>query len=67
MRRLTIQNAMANLFLGVCEQKLGDSVQATGREEEAERFAADSGYWRNRFETLGLYEVLERVKADASS
>ena len=65
--RLTIQNAMANLFLGVCEQKLGDSVQATGRAEEAERFVVDSAYWRNRFETLGLYEVLERVKSDASS
>ncbi len=63
--RLTIQNAMANLFLALCEQKIGNSLEATQRAAAAEEYVGASAYWRNRFEALGLYGLLEDVKKSA--
>jgi radical SAM superfamily enzyme YgiQ (UPF0313 family) len=55
--RMTRNNPMANLFLGVVEYKLGDRSEATARYARATEYLDGSAYWRLRFEVLGLNEL----------
>ena len=62
--QLTFGNAIGNLFLAVTEQKLGNSRAAAHRVKSAEEYAAESDYWKKRFNTLGLSVLAERIKSN---
>jgi len=64
--RITKDNALGNLFLGVALSRLGDHEGARKRAVLAEKFASQSEYWQRRFEALDLYKLLAEVKSSAS-
>lgn len=57
--RITKENPLANLFLGVIESKLGNSRESRRRKSIARSCLQDSVYWQRRFEALELYSLLE--------
>jgi magnesium-protoporphyrin IX monomethyl ester (oxidative) cyclase len=52
--RITLDNPLANYFLGEVEKKLGNIGEARRRNERARKYLAASSYWRKRFDALGL-------------
>lgn len=52
--RITIDNPLANYFLGVVEYRLGNPIEASYRNELAKKLLADSDYWTKRFDALKL-------------
>lgn len=56
--RMTSVNPLANLFLGICEHRLGDFEQARHRLSFAEEHLEQSAFWQIRFESLGISDRL---------
>ena len=52
--RITKDNPLANYFLGLVEEKLGDLGEASRRREIAGTYLGQSAYWQSRFSTLHL-------------
>lgn len=50
--RMTLDNPLPNLFLGLVEERLGDPVRAETRRQAARAFHDASPYWRTWFERL---------------
>ena len=58
--RVTKENALGNLFLGIIENKLGRAEESITRIGLAEQYLHHSAYWHKRFETLQLNTLLQR-------
>ena len=56
--RMTFDNPLSNLFLGVAEDKLNNELDGEKRKILASNFLNQSDYWRKRFDVLGLNEML---------
>ncbi len=76
MKALNLQNildriprhvALASLYLGVINQKLGNFEAASSNFEATERYLEESAFWRLRFEKLGLNEFLAKRRSNESS
>ena len=52
--RMTIDNPLPQHFLGVIEQKLGNTLNSQKRFELSETFIEKSPYWQHRFKVLGV-------------
>ena len=57
--RMTYNNPIANLFLGIVEEKLGNEKEATVRRSKAMKFLAESDYWKKQFSALNLFNLVE--------
>lgn len=55
--RMTRQNPLANLFLGIVEEKLNNKVAALRRFNLAREYLSTSAYWQKRFEVLNLMTI----------
>ena len=62
--RLTVDigNPVANLFLAICEQKLGEIEDVGKRTTLVEKHLNESEYWQKRFDALQLNELLRKAK-----
>jgi len=56
--RMTLDNPLSNLFLGIVESKLGNVEQAQERKGMTKGFLDKSEYWKQRFKVLGLENLL---------
>lgn len=56
--RMSLDNPLASLFLGIVCERLGDSAEAERRKAAARQFVA-TPYWRQRFDALRLTGLLE--------
>jgi len=56
--RMTFGNPLSNLFVGIIEEKLGNTEEANDRKTAASKFVQESDYWKKRFDVLGLEEFL---------
>ena len=61
--RLPKHIAMASLYLGIVNQKLGNYAEAAGNFRETDRYLEDSAFWRVRFEKLELNKLLTERRA----
>jgi len=52
--RITTDNPLANMFLAIIEERLGNHFEANVRRENVQKYTADSAYWAKRFEVLSL-------------
>lgn len=59
--RLPKHIAMASLYLGIVNKKLGNGAEATGNFEETNKYLEESAFWQVRFQKLGLNQVLREV------
>ena len=59
--RLPKHIAMASLYLGIVNKKLGNSAEATSNFEETRKYIEESAFWQVRFEKLGLNKILHEV------
>lgn len=59
--RLPKHIAMASLYLGIVNKKLGNNTEATGNFEETKKYLEESAFWQVRFEKLGLNKVLHEI------
>ena len=57
--RMTYNNPIANLFLGIVEEKLGNEKEATVCRSKAMKFLAESDYWKKQFSALNLFNLVE--------
>ena len=58
--RVTKENALGNLFLGIIENRLGRAEESIRRIGLAEQYLHQSAYWRKRFDTLQLNTLLQQ-------
>mgnify|MGYP001606688388 CR=1 FL=1 len=56
--RLPKHIALAALYLGIVNKKLGNYTEARGNFEETDTYLEESAFWRVRFEKLGLNRLL---------
>jgi hypothetical protein len=56
--RMTSDNPLGNLFLAICELRLGDLAGARLHVDRAAEHLQASAFWRLRFEVLRIDEVL---------
>lgn len=59
--RLPKHIAMASLYLGIVNKKLGNNTEATDNFEETKKYLEESAFWQVRFEKLGLNKVLHEI------
>lgn len=59
--RMTKENPLANLFLGIINQKLGDFEESKIRRDVAKTYLDTSEYWKSRFEALNLNNIMETI------
>lgn len=57
--RKTKENALACLFLSIVMNKLGKSEEAQKYLDLSKEYLYSSAFWKTRFETLGLFKLLE--------
>jgi len=55
--RMTIDNPLSTLFLGLVENKLGNPAKGTQLLADSKRFLAESKYWQARFAELSIHEL----------
>ena len=55
--RMTMKNPLANLFLGIIEDKLGNHEKANSRIALSKMFLNNSNYWSKRFYALQLDRI----------
>lgn len=76
MKALNLQNildripkhvALASLYLGVINQKLGKFEEASRNFEATDRYLEESAFWRLRFEKLGLNDFLAERRSNQRS
>ena len=60
--RVAPENPLGHTFYGLCLKKLGDNETSLTLAKAAEGILADSAYWHKRFEVLGVYDILNRLK-----
>ena len=60
--RVTRENPLGNLFLGVIEEKLGNPTESGRRVALSETYVARSAYWQARFNALRLDEVQKDLR-----
>jgi radical SAM superfamily enzyme YgiQ (UPF0313 family) len=53
------ENPLSNLYLGIVEEKLGNGEEAREGKRRAAEYLRASDFWRRRFESLGLYRLME--------
>jgi len=63
--RMTYNNPIANLFLGIVEEKLGNEKEATVRKSKAMKFLEESDYWKKQFSALNLFNIDEQRRLNA--
>ncbi len=51
--------AMASLYLGIVNKKLGNHKEARENFKDTERYLEESAFWKVRFEALGLNPILQ--------
>ena len=56
-----IGHPLASMYLAMCEEKLGNGAEAHRRLADARQALSESQYWQRRFETLGLYSVMDEL------
>jgi radical SAM superfamily enzyme YgiQ (UPF0313 family) len=56
VQRMGVEHPLAALFLGICEEKLGNSDAVSKCNDLVRRGLEASEYWRMRFDALGVYE-----------
>jgi len=56
--RMTKNNPISNLFLGIVEEKLGNSKEGHSRKELALKYLSQSEYWKKQFEALELQPLI---------
>lgn len=56
--RMTSENALGTLYLGIIEQKLGNEQKAAELFTLAKHYRDISAFWQVRFDALGLNELL---------
>ena len=61
-RRMTTDNALGLLFLGVVLRKLGREAEALGAAREARRCLEESEFWRLRFGALRIEQHLAELE-----
>ena len=59
--RLPKHIAMASLYLGIVNKKLGNNAEATCNFEETRKYLEESAFWQVRFEKLNLNKILREV------
>lgn len=59
--RMTQNNPLANLFLGITETKLGNLEEGARRQQLAVEYLSYSAYWQERFKALGLDKLCPNV------
>lgn len=52
--RITSDNPLANFYLALIDERLGNTDEASWRQQQAEAYTASSAYWQKRFSVLGL-------------
>jgi hypothetical protein len=52
------ENPLANLYLGIVEQKLGNYNESQRLKHLAKTYLDDSAFWRKRFGVLDLYRLV---------
>ena len=52
--RMTKNNPLANMFLGIVESRLGNHGESARRDLMSKEFLKSSAYWGSRFDILGL-------------
>jgi len=57
--RMTKDNPLANLFLSVVDQKLGNVEESKKRNTIAKSYLNSSEYWKSRFDALNLNGLME--------
>ena len=62
--RMTINNPISNLFLGMVDQKLGDSDSAATRINNSRIFVENSDYWQSRFDEMNLVKYILPYRGD---
>jgi len=60
--RMTQNNPLANLFLGIVENKLGNRKEGDRRQQLAVEYLSYSAYWQERFGALGLDKLCRDVE-----
>ena len=58
--RMTKNNPISNLFLGIVEDKLGNIVESTLRKEKAKDYLSESEYWKKQFSALKIHNLLQQ-------
>lgn len=61
--RMTKENPLANLFLGIVNKKLGNIEESIKRNQFAKIYLESSEYWKSRFSALNLGEVMVQAGA----
>mgnify|MGYP003394557085 CR=1 FL=1 len=59
--RITKDNPLGNLFLGIVEDKLGSRAEALRRVQLSRRYVMESAYWKKRFEALNLFALQDSL------
>ena len=60
--RMTKGNPIANLFLGIVEEKLGNTVEGERRKQSAAEYLSQSDYWQKQFEALEINNLCPAVE-----
>lgn len=60
--RMTKGNPIANLFLGIVEEKLGNAAEGQKRKQAAVEYLAQSDYWQKQFEALEINNLCPAVE-----
>ena len=60
--RMTSENPLGTLFLGITESKLGEWEAAQAHIELANAYLGQSHFWRLRFDVLGITPVLQEYR-----
>ena len=56
--RMTKDNPIANLFLGIVEEKLGNNIEAAAHRTLAVEYLSQSDYWQKQFQALKIYNLI---------
>ena len=56
--RMTKDNPIANLFLGIVEEKLGNNTEAAAHRTLAVEYLSQSDYWQKQFQALKIYNLI---------
>ena len=59
--RMTKNNPISNLFLGIVEKKLGNEAEAAFRKSKAITDLSESDYWKKQFQALDLHELCNKA------
>ena len=55
---MTKDNPIANLFLGIVEEKLGNNIEAAAHRTLAVEYLSQSDYWQKQFQALKIYNLI---------